>query len=217
MTDPTLRERLRAIRVFVADPPAFDPDAAPANPLPLLLDWLTAALDAGVSQPHAMVLATTDAQDTPSARILLLKDADERGLWFASLGDSPKGRDLAANPQAALVFYWREQGRQVRVSGTVRPGPAEVSAQDFLARHPVARAGAIAGRQSEPLPADARERIAAAAERVARHPESLAQSWTAFVLEPRSVEFWQATPDRDQVRLRYDLHGATWSHTRLWP
>jgi len=217
MTERSLRERLRAIRVFVADPPAFAADAAPPAPLPLLVDWLETAIDAGVLQPHAMVLATADGRGVPAARTLLLKDVDERGLWFASLADSPKGRDLEANPEAAVVLYWREQGRQVRVTGAVRPGPATVSTADFLARHPVARAGAIAGRQSEPLPDDAVQHIEAAARLVAEHPDTVAESWTAWVLEPRSVEFWQATPDRDQLRLRYDLLDGVWSHTRLWP
>lgn len=217
MSEPTLRERLRAIRVFVAEPPEFDPDDAPARPLDLLIAWLESALDVGVAQPHAMVLATASADGEPSARTLLLKDVTDEGLWFAGLADSPKGRDLQATGLAALALYWREQGRQVRVTGAVRPAPAEVSAADFLARHPVARAGAIAGDQSAPRGEDAEARLEAAGELVAQHPETVADSWTAWILEPQSVEFWQATPDRDQLRLRYDRTAGGWEKTRLWP
>jgi pyridoxamine 5'-phosphate oxidase len=213
------RDRLRELPVFGGDLPDFDPDAAPDDPLVLLADWLAAALDAKVSQPHAMTLATADATGAPSARTLLLKDITPQGLWFATLQSSPKGRDLAENPRAALLLYWREQGRQVRVVGAVEAGSRALAREDFLARHPNARASAIAGAQSEPIPGE--EEYAAAIrearERIEVEPGFVPESWQAYVVRPTEVEFWQAEMNRDQLRLRYRLGGTGWARELLWP
>ncbi len=216
--DATLRDRLRALRVFGGELPRFDTDATPAAPLPLLVDWLNEALDAGVSQPHAMSLATTGADGIPDNRTLLLKDVDAEAVWFASLSSGPKGREIAANPHAALLLYWREQGRQVRIVGRVEEGPREVSEADFLARSPNARASAIAGEQSEPV-VDRDARVEAAREKIAAEPEYVPAEWVAYRVIPDSVEFWQAERERDQVRLRYLRDAATggWSRDILWP
>ena len=107
------RERLRGLPVFAGDEPTFDVDDAPSTPLLLFERWLTEAIDAGLLQPHAMSLATAG----PRARTLILKDVDARGFWFAASDDSPKGRALGADRHVALLFYWRELGRQVRVEG----------------------------------------------------------------------------------------------------
>lgn len=211
-----LRRKLRALRVFVDEPPVFDTDAAPTEPIDLVRAWLGSAIDAGVSQPHAMVLATADASGAPSARTVLLKDVTDEGLWFASLSSSPKGRDLAANPRCALTFYWREQGRQIRVTGIATPGPREVSARDFLARHPLSRAGAIAGVQSEPI-VDAGAATAAARRVIESDDSYVPADWHAYLVEPDSVEFWQSSPDRDQVRLRYRREKHGWNTAVIWP
>lgn len=216
----SLRDRLRALPMFTGELPEFDVDAAPAAPLALLVQWLEFALAAGVSQPHAMALATASADGVPSNRTLLLKDVDDEAVWFASLASSPKGRDLAANPLAALLLYWREQGRQVRITGEVLPGDRSVSEADFLQRHPKARASAIAGEQSEPIsdePSDAQASLSAAQEKLEQQPHFVPGEWTAYRVIPRSVEFWQAGRDRDQVRLRYRRDGANWKRELLWP
>ncbi len=212
----TLREKLRALTVFSGDMPHFDTDAAPHEPLPLLVEWLEFAIDAGVSQPHAMALATASADGTPSNRTLLLKDVDDTAVWFASLADSPKGCDLADNPTAALLLYWREQGRQVRITGTVEPGPRDVSETDFLQRHPNARATAIASDQSQPM-VDAQAKLAAARHLIEGEPGFVPDSWTAYRLVPASIEFWQAERERDQVRLRYRRDDDGWERQILWP
>jgi pyridoxamine 5'-phosphate oxidase len=213
----SLRDRLRALKVFGGDLPTFNTDAAPASPLPLLVEWLNFAIDQQVSQPHAMAIATVSAGGVPSNRTLLLKDVDDDAVWFASLSSGPKGHDLAANPHAALTLYWREQGRQVRIVGTVEPGPRAVSEADFLARSPAARAGAIAGPQSEPI-SDYEKAVDAARERIAAEPEFVPDDWTAYRVIPRSVEFWQAERARDQVRLRYTRTAdGGWTTDILWP
>jgi pyridoxamine 5'-phosphate oxidase len=208
-----LRDRLRALPVFPNELPRFDTDA---EPLSLLVEWLEGAIEAGVWQPHAMSLATSSASGVPSNRTLLLKDVDADAVWFASLSTGPKGADLAANPLAALVLYWREQGRQIRIVGRTEEGPAGVSAPDFLQRGAPARARAIAGRQSEPVE-DFDAHLAPALEKVEAEPDYAPASWVAYRVIPDSVEFWQAERERDQVRLRYRRDGEAWRREILWP
>ena len=220
MTDASWRARLRALPVFSGQLPTFDTDAAPADPTALLGEWLGFALDAGVSQPHAMVIATVSAEGAPSARTLLLKDVTPDGLWFATLSSSPKGRDLAGNPRAALLLYWREQGRQIRVVGDVEPGSRELARMDFLGRHPHARAIAAGGQQSEPLPATDAEyesAVGAARERIDADPGYVPEEWQAYLVRPIEFEFWQAARERDQLRLRYRRDGDGWVRDLLWP
>ena len=212
----SLRTRLRALKVFGGELPTFDTDAAPDAPLPLLVEWLNGAIDAGVVQPQAMALATASTQGMPSNRTLLLKDVDNDAVWFASLSSGPKGHDIATNPHAALNLYWREQGRQVRIVGRVEPGPRAVSEADFLARDPNARAGAIAGPQSEPLD-EYESAVDAARQRIADDPDYVPDDWTAYRVIPNTVEFWQAERERDQVRLRYRREGDGWVRELLWP
>ena len=134
------------------------------DPLAVFHEWFEDARAAGVGAPEAMTLATADADGRPSARMLLLKSADERGFTFFSGYESRKGRELAENPRAALVFYWRPLGRQVRVEGTVRRLSAEESDAYWATRPPRSRAAAAASRQSEPIdePRRARGRVRAA-------------------------------------------------------
>ncbi|GLW52417.1 pyridoxine/pyridoxamine 5'-phosphate oxidase [Kitasatospora phosalacinea] len=217
-----VRQYLRGLAVFAGDLPDFDPDAAPDRPEALFLDWLTGAVEAGVREPHAMTLSTVGADGTPSARALLLKNVDRHGWQFAANAASPKGRDLAANPVAALSFYWPQQARQIRVTGPVAPEPAGNSAADFLARPPGSRAEAVAGRQSQPLH-DVRELERAtelALERVEREPGLVVPEWTLYTVRAERVEFWQADKQRRHTRLCYLREGAEgegWTRGRLWP
>jgi pyridoxamine 5'-phosphate oxidase len=214
--DQNLRDRLRALPNFPNELPRFDTDAAPDEPLVLLVEWLESAIAAGVLQPHAMSIATSSESGVPSNRTLLLKDVDETAVWFASLSTGPKGADLTVNPVAALVLFWREQGRQIRIVGRVEPGPREVSTKDFLQRGVPARARAIAGRQSEPVE-DFAAHLAPALALVEAEPDFAPASWVAYRVIPDSVEFWQAERERDQVRLRYLRDGDGWTTDILWP
>jgi pyridoxamine 5'-phosphate oxidase len=130
----SFREYLRALPDFPDVLPEFDPAGAPADPAELFRQWLAEALDAGVPQPNACSLATGDAQGRPSSRMLILKDIDADGWHFATSRESRKGQELAANPRAALNFFWQPQGRQVRVAGDVVELSAEASAADWHAR-----------------------------------------------------------------------------------
>jgi pyridoxamine 5'-phosphate oxidase len=206
--------------------PELDVERLPEDPIDLVIAWIRDAVAHDAAEPNAVVLATADAEGRPSARTLLLKDVtptidDEPGaLWFSSLADSPKGRDLEANPRAALVAYWRERGRQIRATGPVFHGDREVSERDFLARHPASRAEVIAGDQSEPMPEPEERdaRVARAREAVDADPQLVAESWRAYVLQPSVVEFWQATEAHGQLRIMYrQAPDGSWSHALVWP
>ncbi|GAA2672776.1 pyridoxal 5'-phosphate synthase [Streptomyces lunalinharesii] len=214
-----LRQLLRGLPVFGGALPAFDPVATPDDPVELFTAWLLGAIRSQVPEPHAMTLATADADGNPSARTLILKDVDAAGWRFAAHDDSVKGRELTARPYAALTFYWQPLARQVRVRGPVVREDAERSAADFLARGAGARAEALLGRQSQPL-ASLAERDAAvadAAARLARDPGLVPAEWTLHTVRAESVEFWQGAEDRNHTRLAYRRDGAGWTKELRWP
>ena len=196
--------------MFVGDEPTFELKGVPSTPLALFERWLSEAIDGGVLQPHAMTLATAG----PQARTLILKDVDARGFWFSASDDSPKGRALGADRHVALLFYWRELGRQVRVEGVAVRGSAEESAADFLERSPSARAGVLAGHQSAPV-----DRVELDLETARARAEAgdVADDWVTWCVEPRSVEFWQAEASREHTRLRYQHGPNGWERHRLVP
>lgn len=216
----SFHDTLRSLRVWDTPLPAFDPETAPADPLPLFHDWLVAAAEAGQSEPHTMSLATVDADARPDVRIVMLHDADERGWHFATHATSAKGRQLAAAPHAALGFYWPVQGRQVRVRGQVVTGTPEEAYADLHARSTGALAAALVGRQSEAL--ESLDELATASEaawaRARSEPEADAETWTLYVLDPSEVEFFQGDERRRHVRLRYRRTPAGgWARELLWP
>lgn len=214
-----LADVLRRIPVFQRLPLPFDTDDLPTNPRQLFASWLSDALAANAPEPHAMVLSTVDAHGRSDARTLILKDVDERGWWFASSADSPKGIQLAKHASAALTFYWPTLGRQIRVRGLVGAAEAEVSAQDFLARAPGGRAEALVGHQSEPLRdrAELRAALDEAKARVAADPGLVAPAWTRYVVQPGEVQFFQGDVERQHVRVRYQSGELGWERTLLWP
>jgi pyridoxamine 5'-phosphate oxidase len=214
---------LRSLRVW--DPehtslPPFDTAAAPAAPLPLFTTWFAEAVAAGQSEPHTMSLATADTDGTPDVRTVMLHDADEHGWHFSSHSGSRKGRHLAARPYAALGFYWPAQGRQVRVRGRVTTAPSETAQADLHARSTGALAAGLVGRQSEVLSSYGElERASDAAwEQAQREPDATVPSWTAYVLSPDEVEFFQGEARRRHVRLTYRrAEGGGWVRELLWP
>ncbi|MBB1156584.1 MULTISPECIES: pyridoxine/pyridoxamine 5'-phosphate oxidase [Amycolatopsis] len=209
---------LRGWQSFPEQLPEFDPDHTPETPEELFLAWLTEAGE-HVLAPHAVTLSTVDADGAPDARVVILKNVDEDGWAVATSSESPKGQQLAANPRAALTFFWPGRGRQVRVRGLVVPAAPEVSADDFLARPPASRAEAYVGHQSEVLsdPEKLVEAAAAAADWVAENPDVAPETWTRYLIQPESVEFWQASHDRRHLRVRYRREPAGWVRERLWP
>jgi pyridoxamine 5'-phosphate oxidase len=188
------------------------------DPVALFNEWFSEALAAGIEVPEAMTLATADADGRPSARMLLLKSADERGFTFFTGYESRKGRELAENPRAALVFYWRPLGRQVRVEGAVRRLSAEESDAYWATRPPRSRAAAAASRQSEPL--ESLEVLGADAERLlAEHGGDVPrpERWGGYLLEPEAIELWQHRDDRLHERVRYTRAREGWHAERLAP
>lgn len=213
-----LRARLRALPSFPIGLPSFDPDAAPAAPEPLFLDWLDDAARAGVLAAHAAALATTD-DGGPSARVLILKDLDDDGWQIATPADSRPGSAMTASGRAALTFFWPQLGRQVRVEGAVTRATDAEAAADFLARPVDARATALVGRPIGELSGDAEyERTRAGARaRLDTEPELVPVGWALWRIAATTVEFWQASHDRAHLRLRYSRADAGWSRERLWP
>jgi pyridoxamine 5'-phosphate oxidase len=188
------------------------------DPLAQLLAWLDEARES-VPQADAMTLATADASGRPSARIVLLRGIDERGLAFFTNLTSRKANELRQNPRAAVVLHWWELGRQVRVEGAV----VEVSDEESTAywkRRP--RASQIAGwasPQSQSLAdrSDLDARVAEVEERFDGGEVLLPPFWGGYRLVPDSIEFWTHQDNRLHDRIRFIRSGAAWSQERLAP
>jgi pyridoxamine 5'-phosphate oxidase len=192
----------------------------PPEPLEQFTRWFEEARRAGLELPEAMTLATADRDGRPSARMVLLKGVDERGFVFFTNYQSRKGRELAANPHAALVFHWPlSPRRQVLVTGLVEKVPKDESEQYFRTRPRGSRLAALTSRQSEVAPnRETLEQAFAALDRA--HPgEEVPRPdwWGGYVLRPDTVEFWQNRPNRLHDRLRYRRDGGRWILERLSP
>ena len=186
------------------------------DPVVTFNEWLEAARAAGVEVPEAMTLATADVDGRPSARMVLLKGADARGFTFFSGYESRKGRELADNPRAALVFYWRPLGRQVRVEGSVRRLSEAESDAYWATRPPRSRAAAAASRQSEPI--ESRDELETEFERLLPGDEVPRPGrWGGYLLEPDAIELWQHRDDRLHERLRYTRTRDGWQRELLAP
>jgi pyridoxamine 5'-phosphate oxidase len=186
------------------------------DPLATFHEWFDEARAAGVEVPEVMTLATADADGRPSARMLLLKSADERGFTFFTGYESRKGRELADNPRAALVFYWRPLGRQVRVEGAVRKLSQQESDAYWATRPLRSRAAAAASRQSEPI--ESRDALEAEFERqLALGEPPRPERWGGYVLEPELIELWQHRDDRLHDRTRFTRAREGWRRELLSP
>ena len=167
---------------------------------------------------EAVALATATSSGAPSVRMVLLKGADERGFVFVTNYESRKGRELAENPQAALLFYWPELGRQVRVEGSVKCISEAESDAYFATRPRGSQLAAAASSQSRPL--ESREALEARfAELDAAHPGNVPRPphWGGYRLVPETYEFWQHRENRLHDRRRYQLAEGGWSIERLAP
>ncbi|MEM6327171.1 MAG: pyridoxamine 5'-phosphate oxidase [Bacteroidota bacterium] len=196
----------------------LDRDALPDAPLPLFLSWFEAAREAGVTEPNAMALATTDSQGHPSARIVLLKGVDERGFAFYTNLQSRKSRDIASTERAALVFWWEALERQIRIEGTVEPVPASEADAYFASRPRGSQLGAWASPQSREV--DTRETLderLAEAERQFGETVPRPPFWGGWRVVPERVEFWQGRPSRLHDRFLYERDGSAWTVARLAP
>lgn len=189
-----------------------------ADPFDQFRRWLADAVFAAVPEANAMTLATADGDGAPSARTVLLKGVDDGFCFFTNV-ESRKGRDLAANPRAALVFWWQPLERQVTVTGAVVRLADETAAAYFASRPPGSRLGAWASRQSEVIP-DRRwleERRREVEARFSGEEPPLPPHWGGYRVVPGTVEFWQGRADRMHDRLRYRRDGDRWIVERLSP
>lgn len=197
---------------------ALDEAASLADPLKQFEHWLQQALDAQLPEPTAMTLATVGSEGRPSTRIVLLKGLDARGIVWYSNYQSRKGRELAANPHAALQFHWVELERVVRIEGRVEPVEAELSDAYYASRPLDSRIGAWASPQSQVI-----ESRAVLVTQAARFGLKYALNpprpphWGGYRLRPDAWEFWQGRKSRLHDRLRYRLHDGVWQRERLAP
>lgn len=194
-----------------------------ADPFGLFTLWFEEA-QASEALAEAMVLATASREGRPSARMVLLKGVDprgaqRRGFVFYTNRESRKGRDLAENPEAALLFYWKSRNRQVRIEGKVTEVAPEEADAYFATRPRLSRLGAWASDQSRPLPARAllEARLAEAEARFPGEAIPRPPYWTGFRLVPERFEFWEERPFRLHERRLFARAGAGWTVTLLYP
>lgn len=200
-------------------PPLIESDLDP-NPFRQFQRWFDEAEASIPILPNAMTLATATPDGVPSARVVLLKSFDERGFVFYTNYESQKGRELEANSAAALVFYWAEFARQVRISGQVTRTSREESEAYFHTRPKDSQLGALASRQSEVISSrDALEgKMNELLAEYADKPVPLPSFWGGYRLASETIEFWQTRPSRLHDRLRYrKLQSGDWLIERLSP
>ncbi|MBT3660748.1 MAG: pyridoxamine 5'-phosphate oxidase [Rhodospirillaceae bacterium] len=189
------------------------------EPIELFRSWLKEAEDAEPINPNAMTLATVDAEGRPSARMVLLKDVDEKGFVFYTNLASRKADDLGVNLNAALCFYWKTLAKQVRVEGAVAP-VSDVEADEYFAsRAKLSQLGAWASKQSQPL-----EGRMALEKRVARYTAKFnigtvprPEFWSGFRIAPIRIEFWKEEAFRLHDRTVYLRDGEGWTTEKLYP
>lgn len=189
----------------------------PLDPLVLFSQWLDTAIERGLPEPNAMTLATANADGHPAARVVLLKEVSEGGFVFYTNYESAKGRELAANPHAALVFLWLELQRQVRINGRVDKVSPEASDAYFAIRPRNSQIGALVSPQSRII--TGREMLEKQFDELSRQSGEISRpaSWGGYRLVPKSIEFWQGRENRLHDRLLYTRHGDNWKINRLAP
>ncbi|HEX5666114.1 MAG TPA: pyridoxamine 5'-phosphate oxidase [Hyphomicrobium sp.] len=196
------------------------------EPFLLFEGWFGEAREKEPNDPNAMAIATCDASGLPNVRMVLLKALDgpnvpERGFVFYTNLESAKGRELAANPQAAILFHWKSLLRQVRARGVITPVSAEEADEYYASRHRTSRIGAWASKQSRPLESRLALEKAVAIETARFGISAIPRPphWSGFRLTPLEIEFWSDRPFRlhDRLVFRRDTPDDGWTKTRLYP
>lgn len=190
------------------------------SPFPQFEKWFADALHGEVGEPSAMTLATTSPDGHPSARIVLLKGFDTRGFYFYTNYESKKALQIAERPFGALVFFWKELERQIRVEGMLSKTNAQQSDDYFQSRPLMSRIGAWASPQSQAIPNRnyLEERLRTFEARFKDHSVDRPEHWGGYLLEPTLLEFWQGRSNRLHDRIQYTLQaGGQWKMERLAP
>ncbi len=211
-TIAALREDYRAKTLEITD--------VQANPIQQFNEWLQEALDSQIKEANAMTIATVDAQGKPAARIVLLKGFDENGFIFYTNYDSRKGQELAANPNIAVVFFWKDLERQIRIEGIVEKVAPEISLNYFHSRPKGSQIGAWASPQSQVIPdRSILEQNVIDLRKKYRDVDNLPipAHWGGYQIKPTFLEFWQGRSSRLHDRISYTLIENEWKIERLAP
>lgn len=197
---------------------SLDESDVASSPLAQFDKWFREALKAELPEPNAMTLATCDAQARPSARIVLIKDYDERGFVYFTNYESHKAQDLAANNRAALLFFWPELERQIRIQGRVEKISAADSDDYYRSRPLASRIGAWASPQSQVISSRTalEARVSAFEAEYGENPPRPSH-WGGYRVVPQVMEFWQGRRSRLHDRIQYRLNNAVWKIERLAP
>lgn len=216
-TADSLHQQIADIRTEYRHLTLNEADVA-ADPFKQFDSWWQQAISAKVEEVNAMTLATASPEGIPDARIVLLKNIAEGGFVFFTNYQSAKGLQLEANPKAALVFFWKELERQVRIKGSVIKAPNHLSDTYFASRPAGSRVGAWSSPQSRPI--DSREVLE---QNEAHFKQKFGEEiprpdhWGGFIVLPDEIEFWQGRPSRLHDRIVYTKSSDAWKITRLAP
>lgn len=196
-----------------------DADTAPIDPFSLFEEWFAAAQEKEPNDPHAMALASVDADGLPDVRMVLLNARDHRGFCFFTNFESDKARQLKANPRAAFVMHWKSLRRQVRVRGAVEVVADSEADAYFATRSRASQIGAHASKQSRPLPNRYAllERVETLTKSFGDEPVQRPNNWSGFRVIPQTMEFWKDGANRLHDRVRFTRRGEVWERQRLYP
>ncbi|WP_231459652.1 pyridoxamine 5'-phosphate oxidase [Pedobacter sp. Leaf132] len=189
------------------------------NPITQFKKWFDNAVEAQIYEPNVMTLATADKSGKPDARIVLLKGVDEDGFRFFTNYLSAKGKELKRNPYAALVFFWPDLERQVRIEGTVEKLDKETSEEYFITRPVASQIGAVASPQSQVIPNRAFLEEKFEELKTKSDGKSIAKPahWGGYIVKPTRIEFWQGRRSRLHDRINFELVKGAWIKNRLAP
>ena len=198
---------------------SLDEAATAAHPMDQFTHWWEDATTSNIDEVNAFVLSTVDANRAPASRVVLLKGYTPEGFIFFTNYDSDKGKEVAANPNVAMNFFWKELERQVRITGTIKKISSEESAEYFHSRPLGSQVGAWASPQSQVIPnRDFLEKnFAEHTEKYKEGNVPLPPHWGGYIVNPTQVEFWQGRSSRLHDRIRYSFENHQWTKVRLAP